>query len=50
MVQWRSLNISLSEAEIQQFKLLCKKEFRGPSDEFRYILNFYLTHKDNEKK
>lgn len=43
-----AINISLTKQEKEKFQKLCKTEIRGPSDMFRFLMQFYLDRKDQK--
>jgi len=44
-----NVTISLKKEEKELFEDLQKKETRGPSDQFRHMMKFYLENKDKVK-
>ena len=44
-----NVTISLKKEEKELFEKLQKKETRGPSDQFRHMMKFYLENKDSIK-
>jgi hypothetical protein len=40
-----NVTLSLTKEEKQIFDKLCKEETRGPSDQFRHMMKFYLEHR-----
>jgi len=44
-----NVTISLKKEEKEQFEKLQKEETRGPSDQFRHMMKFYLENKDKLK-
>lgn len=44
-----NVTISLTKEEKKQFENLQKEETRGPSDQFRHMMKFYLENKDKVK-
>ena len=40
-----NVTVSLKKEEKEQFEKLCKKETRGPSDQFRHMMKFYIETK-----
>ena len=44
-----NVTISLKKEEKKIFEELCKNETRGPSDQFRHMMKFYIENKDNVK-
>ena len=44
-----NVTISLTKEEKKQFEELQKGETRGPSDQFRHMMKFYIENKDKVK-
>ena len=40
-----NVTVSLTEEEEKQFKKLQNEETRGPSDQFRHMMKFYVENK-----
>ena len=44
-----NVTISLTREEKEMFEKLYKEETRGPSDQFRHMMKFYIENKDKVK-